>query len=102
MKSTIFLLLVLGLSFPIWAQAPPSGCCPQHPTHEKQQALWKKLEDRIAEIDEHLDGVMGVAIRDLANGDTYLLHDDDIFPQASSSWLNSTTRNSAHEEANKA
>jgi len=27
---------------------------------------------------------MGVAIRDLANGDTFLLHADDIFPQASS------------------
>lgn len=84
MKSTIFLFLFLGLSFPLWAQAPPSTCCPQNPTHEKQQALWKKLQDRIVEIDQHLDGVMGVAIRDLTNGETLLLYGDDIFPQASS------------------
>jgi beta-lactamase class A len=84
MKSTILLLLFLCLSFPVRAQAPPPGCCPQNPTHEKRQALWKKLEDRVAEIDEHLDGTMGVAIRDLSNGDTFVLHGDDIFPQASS------------------
>jgi beta-lactamase class A len=84
MNSIAFFLLFLGLSSSFWAQAPPSGCCPQNPTHEKQQALWKKLQDRITEIDEHLDGVMGVAIRDLSNGETFLLHGDDIFPQASS------------------
>lgn len=84
MKSTIFLLLFLGIVFPFWAQAPPSGCCPQNPTHEKRQALSQKLQDRIGEIDQHLDGVMGVAIRDLTDGQTFLLHGDDIFPQASS------------------
>ncbi len=60
------------------------SCCPQTPTKEKQQALWQKLQDRIAEVDRHLDGVMGVAIRDLASDETYLLHGDDVFAQASS------------------
>jgi beta-lactamase class A len=61
-----------------------SSCCPQTPTKEKQQALWQKLQDRITEVDRHLDGVMGVAIRDLTSGETYLLHGDDVFAQASS------------------
>jgi len=61
-----------------------SSCCPQAPTKEKQQALWQKLQDRIAEVDRHLDGVMGVSIRDLTSGETYLLHGDDVFAQASS------------------
>ncbi|HWC18850.1 MAG TPA: serine hydrolase [Terriglobales bacterium] len=80
--------LVLALSFTAgiqatWAQTSAS-CCPQTPTKEKQQALWQKLEDRIAEVDRHLDGSMGVAIRDLADDKTFLLHGDDIFAQASS------------------
>jgi beta-lactamase class A len=66
-----------------WGQAG-SSCCPQTPTKEKQQALWQKLQDRISEVDRHLDGVMGVAIRDLTSGETYLLHADDVFAQASS------------------
>ena len=84
MRATIFLLLLHSLCSSVWAQAVAPNCCPQNPTHEKQQSLWKKLEDRIANVDAHLDGAMGVAIRDLTSGETYLLHGDDIFPQASS------------------
>jgi beta-lactamase class A len=51
---------------------------------EKQQVLWQKLENSIAEVDRSLDGVMGVAILDLTDGHKYLLHANDIFPQASS------------------
>ena len=50
----------------------------------KQQVLWQKLETSIAEVDSSLDGVMGVAIEDLVSGRKYLLHADDVFPQASS------------------
>ena len=71
------------LSSLTWAQAA-SSCCPQTATKGKQQALRQKLQDRITEVDHHLDGVMGVAIRDLTSGDTYLLHGDDVFAQASS------------------
>jgi beta-lactamase class A len=51
---------------------------------EKQQVLWTKLENSINEIDRSLDGVMGVAVLDLSDGRRYLLHGNDVFPQASS------------------
>jgi beta-lactamase class A len=51
---------------------------------EKQQVLWQKLESSIREIDHHLDGVMGVAIEDLTTGQKFFLHEDEVFPQASS------------------
>jgi beta-lactamase class A len=43
-----------------------------------------KLEKSILEIDRGLDGVMGVAIVDLTDGHKYLLHANDVYPQASS------------------
>ena len=67
-----------------WAQNSDTSCCPLTPTKEKKQALWQKLKERIAEVDRHLDGTMGVAIRDLSDGETFLLHGDDVFAQASS------------------
>jgi len=50
----------------------------------KHQILWQKLGASIGEIDQHLDGVMGVAMEDLTTGDHYFLHEDDVFAQASS------------------
>ena len=49
----------------------------------KQQVLWQKLASGINQVDQKLDGVMGVAIEDLTTGQKYLLHADDIFAQAS-------------------
>jgi len=54
------------------------------PPTEKQQVLWMKLERSILDADRGLDGVMGVAIVDLTDGHKYLLHANDVFPQASS------------------
>lgn len=54
------------------------------PPTEKQTILWTKLEKTILDVDRSLDGVMGVAIVDLTDGHKYLLHADDVFPQASS------------------
>lgn len=51
---------------------------------EKQQVLWQKLENSIANVDRGLDGAMGVAILDLTDGHKFLLHGNDVFPQASS------------------
>ena len=51
---------------------------------DKQQVLWDKLASEIREIDHKLDGVMGVAIEDLTTGHNFLLHEDEVFPQASS------------------
>lgn len=52
--------------------------------NEKQAVLWEKLAARINEVDQNLDGVVGVAILDLSSGHTFLLHADDVFAQASS------------------
>jgi beta-lactamase class A len=54
------------------------------PLTEKKQVLWEKLEKTILDVDRNLDGVMGVAIVDLTDGHKYLLHANDLFPQASS------------------
>jgi beta-lactamase class A len=50
----------------------------------KAEVLWQKLESTINDLDHHLDGVLGVAILDLASGRKFLLHADEVFPQASS------------------
>src|SRR6185437_2616078 len=84
MKLTLLLLLSWMFSGLLVAQTTAPACCPQTPTKEKHQALWKKLEARISEVDSQLNGVMGIAIRDLTTGDTFLLHGDDVFAQASS------------------
>jgi beta-lactamase class A len=51
---------------------------------EKRQVLWQKLEAAIHDVDQHLDGVMGVAIEDLTTGDHFFLHENEVFAQASS------------------
>jgi beta-lactamase class A len=50
----------------------------------KQRILWQKMEAQIQDVDQHLDGVMGVAIEDLTTGDHFFLHEDEAFAQASS------------------
>lgn len=63
-----------------------SSCAAQStaPSSVKTDVLWQKLETSIQQIDQHLDGVMGVAIEDLADGHHYFLHGDEVFAQASS------------------
>ena len=51
---------------------------------EKQKILWQKLESTIHEVDQHLDGVMGMAVEDLNSGDQFFLHENEVFAQASS------------------
>ena len=43
-----------------------------------------KLQKSVLDVDRGLDGVMGVAIIDLTDGHKYLLHANDVYPQASS------------------
>lgn len=50
----------------------------------RDDLLWKKLSDRVAEIVERFDGVMGVAIVDLTDGQAILKNADRVFPTASS------------------
>lgn len=78
MKLFVFLLAVLAFT-PASAQ-----CCPEKPAAEKQQALWQKLQEDIRGVDRGLDGVMGLAVKDLTLGETFFIHGDEIMPQASS------------------
>jgi beta-lactamase class A len=61
-----------------------SQCCPEKPTTEKREALWQKLQEQIRNVDHDLDGVMGLAVKDLTSGETFFIHADEIMPQASS------------------
>jgi beta-lactamase class A len=69
-----FYALFLG---PCFAQNAP-------PSFAKQKVLWQKLEADVHDVDQRLDGVMGVAIEDLATGNHVFLHEDEVFAQASS------------------
>jgi beta-lactamase class A len=64
--------------------AAPAEPQPQTADPAKQQSLWTKLESTISEVDQHLDGVLGVAVEDLSTGQKFLLRSDSVFPQASS------------------
>lgn len=54
------------------------------PVAEKQQLLWERLRATVADVERHLDGVLGVAILDLTTGRKLEVHADEVFPQASS------------------
>ena len=54
------------------------------PLNLKQEALWDHLRLAVAEEDQQLDGVLGVAILDLNSGQQLLVRPDEVFPQASS------------------
>lgn len=73
-----FMLVLLGC-LPALAQ-----CCPEKPSIEKRQALWQKLQEDLRGVDRNLDGVMALAVKDLASGETFFIHGDEIMPQASS------------------
>jgi beta-lactamase class A len=71
-------LLLLG-SVSVLAQ-----CCPEKATAEKREVLWQKLQEELRGVDRQLDGVMGLAVKDLTSGETFFIHGDEIMPQASS------------------
>jgi beta-lactamase class A len=73
-------LLLAGACVAQTAGNPPASV----PSAEKQKVLWQKLESAIHDVDQHLDGVMGVAIEDLKTGDQFFLHENEVFAQASS------------------
>jgi beta-lactamase class A len=59
-------------------------CCPENPAAEKRQVLWQKLQQEIRDVDGQLDGVLGLAVKDLTSGDEFLINGDEVMPQASS------------------
>jgi beta-lactamase class A len=72
-------LAVLALL--LWSTAAHAADASPNP---KQQALWDHLRLAVAEEEQQLDGVLGVAILDLNTGQSFLLRPDEVFPQASS------------------
>ncbi|HEY6349354.1 MAG TPA: serine hydrolase [Candidatus Angelobacter sp.] len=59
-------------------------CCPEKPQAAKRQAMWQKLQEQIRAVDQQLDGVLAVAVKDLASGEEFFINADEIMPQASS------------------
>jgi beta-lactamase class A len=80
LKSLVCLVLFVAASFAQTGSKAPITA----PSPEKQKVLWQKLESTIHDVDQHLDGVMGVAIEDLTTGDHFFLHENEVFAQASS------------------
>src|SRR5438552_8196014 len=81
---TLAATLVIATCWTIAATPAAQAQNSDQKTAAKQQVLWDKLESQIREIDRNLDGVMGVAIEDLTSGQKFFLHEDEVFPQASS------------------
>ena len=76
----LFLCLLLA----ICAVPARPQCCPEKPQAIKRQVLWHKLQDDLRGVDQKLDGVMGLAVKDLTSGEEFLINADEIMPQASS------------------
>ena len=76
----VFVWLLLAASIPSAA----AQCCPPKPQAIKRQVLWQKLQQDIHHIDEQLDGVLAVAIKDLTSGEEFFINADEVMPQASS------------------
>jgi beta-lactamase class A len=78
LKQFVCVIVLLATAF---SQTVP---IPVKSLPEKQRVLWQKLEASIQDVDVHLDGVMGVAIEDIATGDHIFVRPDEVFAQASS------------------
>lgn len=50
----------------------------------QSELLWRKLESAVTQVNQELDGTMGVAIMDLTDGRVFLENPDHVFAQASS------------------
>jgi beta-lactamase class A len=76
--------LLLSLFIALATVPGIAQCCPERPAAEKKQALWQKLQDDLRSVDQQLDGVMGLAVKDLTSGEAFFIRGDEIMPQASS------------------
>lgn len=76
-KFVIGRLLALGLALGLAGNAAAAA-----PT-SKEAVLWDHFAAEVEAIEHRLDGVLGVAVLDLKSGHTFLVHADEVFPQAS-------------------
>lgn len=79
LRNLVLSMIAVSCCLPAMAQ-----CCPEKPAAEKKQALWQKLQDDLRSVDQQLDGVMGLAVKDLTSGEAFFIRGDEIMPQASS------------------
>src|SRR5262245_53593740 len=79
LRKLLLLLTAAICTLPALAQ-----CCPEKPQTEKRQVLWQKLQEELRGVDRDLDGVMGLAVKDLTSGEEFFIHADEVMPQASS------------------
>jgi len=75
--SASFALLVFAGRVPMARAQQPSAATPQADLHAK-------LERQMLHVADHLDGVLGYAIKDLATGESFEHNADLVFPTASS------------------
>jgi len=80
LKYLVWVILFGATSLAQTANNPPVTA----PATEKPKVLWQKLESTIHDVDQHLDGVTGVAIEDLKTGNQFFLNENEVFAQASS------------------
>src|SRR5262245_44979795 len=74
------LAIVLALATNAFGQQKPESTS----GNTGSDFLWKRLETRVHEIADKLDGVIGIAILDLIDGRIFSLNADRVFPTASS------------------
>ncbi|HEV2491829.1 MAG TPA: serine hydrolase [Terriglobia bacterium] len=76
----------LPLSLLVFAFLMPSPAAraQQPPAATPQSDLHAKLESQMMHVADHLDGVLGYAIKDLATGESFEHNADLVFPTASS------------------
>lgn len=77
-KSLCWLLFAASL-LPAAAQ-----CCPQKPQAAKHHVMWQKLQEQIRAVDQQLDGVIAIAVKDLTSQEEFFINADEVMPQASS------------------
>ena len=76
---------LLGVLFVSAAALPATAqCCPQKPQTAKRTILWQKLQEEVRKIDQQLDGVLALAIKDLTSQEDFFINGDEVMPQASS------------------
>lgn len=77
-KKRRFLFWLLGISLLLTGWLFPARA------DNKAKQLEARLTRQLAVIADSLDGLLGLAIKDLATGKTIFLNENEIFPQASS------------------
>ena len=61
----------------VLALATPASAGP------KEDVVWARLRARLERIDQSIDGVLGLSVKDLKTGATFEIRPDEPFPQAS-------------------